>query len=53
MSAWYIFSALGCYPVNPVSGGFVAGEPQVSKVLTPLPFLELAGSHAELLLETL
>ena len=53
MSAWYIFSALGCYPVNPVSGGFVAGEPQVSKVLTPLPFLELAGSHAELFLETL
>jgi predicted alpha-1,2-mannosidase len=29
MSAWYIFSALGYYPVNPVSGEFVPGEPQV------------------------
>ena len=31
MSAWYIFSALGYYPVNPVSGEFVPGEPQVRK----------------------
>ena len=29
MSAWYIFSALGYYPVNPVGGTFVPGEPQV------------------------
>lgn len=29
MSAWYIFSALGFYPVNPVGGQFVPGEPQV------------------------
>ena len=29
MSAWYIFSALGFYPVNPVSGVLVPGEPQV------------------------
>ena len=31
MSAWYIFSALGYYPVNPVSGEFVQGEAQVRK----------------------
>mgnify|MGYP002627262141 CR=1 FL=1 len=29
MSAWYIFSALGYYPVNPVGGAFVPGEAQV------------------------
>ena len=29
MSAWYIFSALGFYPVNPVSGEYVLGAPQV------------------------
>ena len=29
MSAWYIFSALGSYPVNPVGGEFVKGEAQV------------------------
>lgn len=27
MSAWYVFSALGFYPVNPVSGEFVFGSP--------------------------
>lgn len=27
MSAWYIFSALGFYPVNPISGEFVLGSP--------------------------
>lgn len=30
MSAWYLFSALGFYPVNPVSGQYVLGSPQVS-----------------------
>lgn len=29
MSAWYIFSALGFYPVNPVSGEYVIGAPQI------------------------
>ena len=27
MSAWYIFSTLGFYPVNPVDGTFVLGSP--------------------------
>lgn len=31
MSAWYIFSTLGFYPVNPVSGTFVFGSPLMSK----------------------
>lgn len=30
MSAWYLFSALGFYPVNPVSGEYVIGSPEVS-----------------------
>jgi hypothetical protein len=29
MSAWYLFSALGFYPVNPVSGEYIVGS-QVS-----------------------
>ena len=32
MSAWYIFSALGAYPVNPVGGQFVKGEAQVKSL---------------------
>ena len=31
MSAWYLFSLLGFYPVNPVSGEFVFGAPQIPK----------------------
>jgi predicted alpha-1,2-mannosidase len=31
MSAWYIFSALGFYPVNPSNGTLVLGHPQVKK----------------------
>jgi putative alpha-1,2-mannosidase len=30
MSAWYIFSTLGLYPVNPAIGDFVLGLPQCS-----------------------
>lgn len=31
MSAWYIFSTLGFYPVNPSSGEYVLGRAQVKK----------------------
>ena len=31
MSAWYMFSAMGFYPVNPVSGELVFGAPQLPK----------------------
>ena len=37
MSAWYIFSALGFYPVNPASGSYVLGAPQLKKMKVHLP----------------
>ncbi|MDR0385951.1 MAG: GH92 family glycosyl hydrolase [Prevotellaceae bacterium] len=37
MSAWYIFSAMGFYPVNPVGGEYVLGAPQIPKVELTLP----------------
>ncbi len=32
MSAWYIFSAMGFYPLNPASGEYVLGAPQLKRV---------------------
>ncbi|WP_158797199.1 GH92 family glycosyl hydrolase [Pedobacter sp. L105] len=29
MSSWYVFSAMGFYPVNPANGNYVIGSPQV------------------------
>ena len=37
MSAWYVFSALGFYPVNPASGQYVFGTPLVKKAKLRLP----------------
>ncbi|MDE3143938.1 MAG: GH92 family glycosyl hydrolase [Bacteroidota bacterium] len=31
MSAWYVFSSLGFYPVNPASGEYVIGVPSADK----------------------
>ena len=31
MSAWYMFSAFGFYPVNPASGEYVLGAPQIKR----------------------
>ena len=31
MSAWYVFSALGFYPVNPCGGIYAIGKPSLSK----------------------
>ena len=36
MSAWYIFACLGFYPVNPASGDFVLGAPQLEKIVLDL-----------------
>ncbi|MBU2425905.1 MAG: GH92 family glycosyl hydrolase [Gammaproteobacteria bacterium] len=36
MSAWYVFSALGFYPLNPVGGDFVLGTPQFREVTLQL-----------------
>ncbi len=38
MSAWYMFSAMGFYPVDPVSATYVFGAPQLPRVV-----LNLAG----------
>ncbi len=40
MSAWYIFSALGFYPVNPAAGVYVIGTP-----LFPEAVLDLGGGR--------
>ena len=37
MSAWYIFTAMGFYPVNPVGGDYVFGAPQLKKITIVLP----------------
>jgi putative alpha-1,2-mannosidase len=36
MSAWYVFSALGFYPVNPGSGIYVIGTPLVRQATIEL-----------------
>ncbi len=36
MSAWYILSVLGIYPVNPSNGMYVLGSPQVKKAVVKL-----------------
>ncbi len=37
MSAWYVFSALGFYPMNPVSGRYELGAPLFDKAVIKLP----------------
>ncbi len=37
MSAWYVFSALGFYPVNPTSGEYVIGSPAVDQSIILVP----------------
>lgn len=37
MSAWYIFSAMGFYPVNPAEGVYVLGSPLLSGATLSLP----------------
>jgi predicted alpha-1,2-mannosidase len=37
MSSWYLFSALGFYPVNPVNGQYVFGSPLFDEVTLALP----------------
>lgn len=36
-SAWYVFSALGFYPVNPVSNQYIIGVPLFEKVTINFP----------------
>jgi predicted alpha-1,2-mannosidase len=37
MSAWYIFTAMGFYPVSPVSGDYMIGSPIFEKTTLHLP----------------
>ncbi|KAF0198570.1 MAG: glycoside hydrolase [Bacteroidetes bacterium] len=37
MSAWYVFSSMGFYPVNPASGVYSFGSPQLKKASIILP----------------
>jgi predicted alpha-1,2-mannosidase len=37
MSAWYIFSAMGFYPVNPADGKFILGSPSLDRAEINLP----------------
>ncbi|KAI3613612.1 hypothetical protein WG66_006172 [Moniliophthora roreri] len=43
MSAWYIWSAMGFYPVNPVSGEYVVGSPFFSKMTIQIPVPPFIG----------
>lgn len=48
MSAWYIFSTLGFYPVNPASGEYVIGQPQIKSATVHLQngkILKIANSN--------
>jgi predicted alpha-1,2-mannosidase len=51
MSAWYIFTAMGFYPVNPVSKTYMIGSPLYSRVTLNLPngktFTVSAANNAE------
>ncbi len=37
MSAWYVFSAMGFYPVNPANGVYSFGSPQLEEASIVLP----------------
>ena len=37
MSAWYIFGALGFYPVNPAGGEYIIGTPMLEEATIHLP----------------
>lgn len=40
MSSWYIFSAMGFYPVNPANGAYVFGSPLIDHAL-----IQVAGNR--------
>jgi predicted alpha-1,2-mannosidase len=37
MSAWYVFAAMGFYPLNPVSGEYLIGSPLFARTALKLP----------------
>ena len=36
MSAWYLFSAMGFYPVDPISKEYIIGAPQLKEMILRL-----------------
>ena len=46
MSAWYVFAALGFYPVSPASGEYWIGAPQVSRATLRLETVNPARPNA-------
>ncbi len=52
MSAWYVFSALGFYPVDPASDTFVFGAPQIPGADLRMPGGKLLKVRAKGLSET-
>jgi len=47
MSAWYVFSSLGFYPVFPASGTYIIGSPIFDKATINL------GNHKKFTIETI
>lgn len=47
MSAWYIFSAMGFYPVNPCGGEYVLGTPHFKQVEINTGFKIIAENNPE------
>ncbi|KAI0444113.1 glycoside hydrolase family 92 protein [Xylaria telfairii] len=45
MSAWYVFSALGLYPVNSASNEYIIGTPFFEKVILRLPRVVATGGE--------
>lgn len=37
MSAWYVFSSMGLYPANPMSGEYILGRPMMERAKINLP----------------
>ncbi|TKY87178.1 hypothetical protein EX895_003855 [Sporisorium graminicola] len=50
-SAWYIFSAMGIYPVDPVSGEYVVSSPFFEKIKVSIPARTAEGEAVELRIE--
>jgi len=51
MAAWYVFSALGIYPVNPANGIYVIGSPVVKKAVVSLDAKKYGGRKFTVLAE--
>jgi putative alpha-1,2-mannosidase len=47
MSAWYIFNALGFYPMNPASAEYMVGSPLFDSVTVRLPLAPQAPQAEE------